>query len=233
MRREQRARASTAVLTRAIVSTVRLAITYRKVRESRYSWGGIAIAMRLVMKTIKMMMFSPLLLSTLAACTADPELQTVPPMAACVGYPNCGAVVQPACPGPNCGSPVPVHPNCAPVIATGPLCDIDTRQVVQSEDGHLVEVVTSHGRLFEFENGTPIQPDVNSIFSPVPAPAVAATPVGAAHIGTDLSSIPLYALGPCAGRPGPACVFDTHAFVLLPEGRFLEYVTVDGRQWVF
>jgi hypothetical protein len=123
-------------------------------------------------------------------------------------------------------------------------CAIDTRTVVENQ-GHFIEVITSRGRLFEFENGAPIQAGVG--FAPTPGygyPPVASpyppvtpytgVPAVVPAIGAvDLMSIPLYAQGPCAGFTPGACVFDTHAFVRLPGNRLAEYITANGRQWVF
>jgi len=102
----------------------------------------------------------------------------------------------------------------------GTSCELDTRQIVEKQ-GRYFEILTSRGRLFEFENGVPVQ-------AAGLLPNVIAGPGG-----YDLLQVPLYAQGPCAGMPALACVFDSQAFVLLPEGRFLEYVTVGSRQWVF
>lgn len=99
----------------------------------------------------------------------------------------------------------------------GPYCKLDTRQIVELQ-GRFLEVVTSRGRLFEMENGMPVQPGVG-----IPGPNGA----------VDLTTVPLYAAGPCAGRAPGTCVFDTHAFVLLPPNRLVEYVTTMGRQFVF
>jgi hypothetical protein len=120
-----------------------------------------------------------------------------------------------------------VPPNCPPP----PTCDFDTRQVVETQ-GRYIEIVTSSGRLFEFENGLPVQaagllPQLT--YTPTAA-GVAAQAVPGAY---DLTQVPLYAQGPCAGMAPGSCNFDTQAWVLLPEGRFLEYVTVQNRQYVF
>lgn len=136
----------------------------------------------------------------------------------------------------NARAPEPRETNGADVAAgtvpvAGPnalACSLDTRVVVEHV-GHFIEVITSRGRLFELDNGVPIQTTMG-----IPAPAFSWGGAGGApSTGLDLSSVPLYAQGPCFGAPPLACVFDTHAFVRLPEGRLLEYVTANGRQWVF
>jgi hypothetical protein len=170
------------------------------------------------------------------ACSIEPRVDTTP-----LGGTS-GVVGAPGAPGG-------VLP-----LAGGP-CAIDTRTVVE-QGGRLIEIVTSRGRLYEFENGVPIQPPVGvAAYGGYPgypatatpgypgypgypgAPGGAAAPYpgvpGALATGIELQSVPLYAQGPCAGAAPRACVFDTHAFVRLPEGRFLEYVTAYGRQWVF
>lgn len=133
--------------------------------------------------------------------------------AAAIGTPAAGA---PLVPGPG-----------APVVPGGPVnplsCQVDTRVVVENA-GHFIEILTSRGRLFEYDNGVPVQTTIG-------APAISFT--GMPTTGIELTSVPLYAQGPCLGAGPTQCVFDTHAFVRLPEGRLLEYVTAAGRQWVY
>ncbi len=169
------------------------------------------------MQTIKRL--AGFLLLMTAGCSVQPRVDTAPIGATdpVTGVPPNGTPVYqtPACGYYGCaqpGGPTPVY---------GYGCDIDTRQVVEVP-GHFFEIITSRGRLFEFENGMPIQAGVGF---PIQYPSTPGE--------VDLTTIPLYAQGPCAGMPAGACVFDTQAFVRLPEGRFLEYVTVGGRQWVF
>jgi len=125
-------------------------------------------------------------------------------------------------------------------VGVASACKLDTRQVVESQ-GRFYELVTSRGRLFAFENGAPVAlanaagawptPYATTAYPGQQYPAAYPTPAVAGAV--DLTQIPLYAAGPCQARGPNACVFETHAFVLLPGNRLLEYVTGGGRQWVF
>jgi hypothetical protein len=90
-----------------------------------------------------------------------------------------------------------------------PSCTLDTHAVVHF-NGRLVETITHRGRLSTFESdGTPWPAN-----------------------GMDLTSVPYYAQGPCAGRVPGRCTFDTRSY-LLDRDRFLEYITAYGVHWVF
>lgn len=173
-----------------------------------------------IVRTITTTGFVATTMLVLSACSLQPRIDTNGAQNGVAG--SSGAVVQqpPPCVGPNCPPPLPV-------AAT---CDLDTRQVVETQ-GRFIEIVTSRGRLFEFENGLPVQVAglIPQLTYSSAYPGAAAAVPGA----YDLTQVPLYAQGPCAGLPAGGCVFDTQAWVLLPEGRFLEYVTVQNRQWVF
>jgi hypothetical protein len=176
------------------------------------------------------------LLALATACSVTPRIDGTTTNPAAVTGTGTGLV--PGTPGAVVGAPGTV----AGVGVGAGTCAFDTRTVVQDQGGHFVEIITSRGRLFEFENGVPLQPGTSFVtpaFAPtVPiapgmpvAPAMPGAVVGAGAV--DLTSVPLYAQGPCAGLAPGMCAFDTHAFVLLPPGRLLEYVTAGGRQWVF
>lgn len=126
-------------------------------------------------------------------------------------------------PPPYPGGALGPQPPGPPIAPGHPLgCEIDTRQVVESQ-GRFFEVLTSRGRLFEFENGAPVQPGVGLPNFTFPQPGA-----------IDLTTVPLYAQGPCAGHAPGTCAFDTQAFVVLPGSAHIrEYVTAFGRQWVF
>lgn len=49
--------------------------------------------------------------------------------------------------------------------------------------------------------------------------------------GSTLASYPRYANGPCAGKTGTACVFDTHTVYVQSDGTRRESVTADGKYW--
>jgi hypothetical protein len=165
-----------------------------------------------------------------SACSIEPRVDSTPT------------------PGAN-GVPTGIPGAVPPIVPGGGACAIDTRTIVE-QGGRIIEIVTARGRLYEFENGVPIQPPVGvAAYGGYPgyaapaagypgypgaSPAFGGPPAAAGlATGIELQSVPLYAQGPCAGQAPRACVFDTHAFVRLPEGRFLEYVTAYGRQWVF
>lgn len=188
-------------------------------------------------------------IAAMSACTAEvPTVDQQQMAAVCPPGQVCanGGVVATCPPGQVCATGPTVCPpgQVCPGIVPAGYCRLDTRQVVEAH-GHIIEIVTSRGQLFEFENGISVQPATASYLPvpytpivaapggpPVVAPGVAAPPA-ALGLGSELTSVPLYAAGPCLGAPPGQCHFETHAFVLLPEGRLLEYVTLAGRQWVF
>jgi len=157
--------------------------------------------------------FSSLIAIASAACSLEPKLDQSGLPQNGVFPPTAGGGVVPPPGTPGAGVP----------YATAPFgCGLDTRQVVETQ-GRFFEIVTSRGRLFEFENGAPVQPGVGLPSYTFPQPGA-----------IDLTTVPLYQQGPCAGQPAGACEFETHAFVVLPGTVHIrEYVTAFGRQWIF
>jgi hypothetical protein len=96
-----------------------------------------------------------------------------------------------------------------PVAGSGQNCMIDTHATIRYE-GRLLETLTGGGKLFNFE--------LNGVSWP--------------GNGADLTTVPHYAAGPCAGVPAGTCRFDTRAFVNV-NGQVLEYISAYGRNWTF
>jgi hypothetical protein len=94
-------------------------------------------------------------------------------------------------------------------IPVGGHCEFDTHAILQFQ-GRIIESITSHGRLFNFEeNGSPWPTN-----------------------GMDLTTVPYFAAGPCAGQTPGHCVLDTRSFALFGDS-LIEFVTANGRSWAF
>ena len=79
-------------------------------------------------------------------------------------------------------------------------------------DGHLVESISAYGKYYNFDatDGYKAWPDN----------------------GSDLTTVPRYAAGPCKGRAAGQCVFDTRTFVTL-AGKLTESITAHGKAYNF
>jgi hypothetical protein len=123
------------------------------------------------------------------ACAVAPATGTCPPGQAIV---NGACAVAPSGTGP------------------APGCVFDTHTVFMFQ-GRVVESITSHGHLFNFEaDGSPWPTN-----------------------GMDLTQVPYFAAGPCAGQAPGTCKLDTRTFALFPGNHLIEFVTAAGRSWAF
>src|SRR5689334_7961070 len=99
------------------------------------------------MKRPNMIMGSLLASAFAAACTAE-----VPTVDQTGPGPGQQACINGYCPPPP-PPPMPCPPGTVcPTAYPAGYCNLDTRQVVQAQ-GRFIEIVTSRGALFEFENG--------------------------------------------------------------------------------
>ena len=89
----------------------------------------------------------------------------------------------------------------------GTPCAFDTRTFV-NVNGQLVESLTADGRYFAFDRNGNRMPES----------------------GTDLSSVPRSASGPCQGRPAGQCMFDTRTDGV-SDNKLVEIVTAGGTVW--
>ena len=169
------------------------------------------------MKALPITALCALVATTIAACTATAPAESgvaavgttgLPPPTpcpagsvfvngACATAP--GAATPTPVPAPTNGTPVPV-PTPGPVPALAH-CEFDTHAILQFQ-GRLIESITSRGRLFNFEeNGSPWPTN-----------------------GLDLTSVPYFAAGPCAGQAPGHCNLDTRSFALFGD-TLIEFVT--------
>lgn len=89
-------------------------------------------------------------------------------------------------------------------------CKFDTRTFVYLE-GEWVESISAYGRAWNFVGTRAWKPDKQ---------------------GRLLSGVPKYANGPCEGRSGSSCRFDTRTFAKI-EGRLIESITIGNEYWNF
>jgi hypothetical protein len=154
--------------------------------------------------------------TTLATACSDASPSTLAdagsvPMSAPIPGAGAGAGIGGGVPGaggvvPAPGAPAPVPAPAAPIV---PACVNDTHTVFYF-DGRLIESVTNRGRLFNFEaNGAPWPTN-----------------------GMDLTAVPYYAAGPCAGRAPGTCMLDTRTFATFGT-KLIEFVTAYGHSWAF
>lgn len=129
------------------------------------------------------------------------------PVAVGTGVAGTGGIA-PAAPAPT-PAPAPAPAPALPGAPLAPACVNDTHTVFYF-DGRLIESVTNRGRLFNFE----------------------ANGVAWATNGMDLTAVPYYAAGPCAGRAPGTCFIDTRTFATFGS-KLIEFVTAYGRSWAF
>jgi hypothetical protein len=90
-------------------------------------------------------------------------------------------------------------------------CAFDTRAFLTVQ-GHLIESISAYGKYWNFDADDAYKPwDGN---------------------GSDLTSVPRYANGPCQGRAAGTCVFDTRTFLTV-QGRQIESISAYGKYWNF
>jgi len=90
---------------------------------------------------------------------------------------------------------------------SGAGCQFDSRTMLQ-RGGETFESITAYGRYYNFTDG-----------------------VGWKSNGSLLTSVPRYAAGPCAGRSGADCTFDSRDIRVLLDGTRLESITAYGRHY--
>lgn len=86
-------------------------------------------------------------------------------------------------------------------------CHFETRAFIEVDD-RVVETVTVNGRLYQYYRD-------GSRFS---------------SNGTDLTAIPRYAVGPCAGRAAGSCKLDSRTYGVY-ENQLVEVVSLGGSIW--
>ena len=122
---------------------------------------------------------------------------------------------------PSASSPVVTTPAPGTIITApppgsgGPIpspnaCVFDTHTILMFQ-GRVIESITARGKLYNFEaNGT-----------------------GWPTNGMDLTQVPYFASGPCAGKTPGTCHFDTRTFAMFGQNRLIEFVTANGKSWAF
>jgi hypothetical protein len=85
-------------------------------------------------------------------------------------------------------------------------CYFQSRTFYASDDGRLVESITAQGRLWEFDTATD-------------------EPLVGNWSGTDLTAVPRFARGPCAGVKEGACVITTRTYLVAANNRATESLT--------
>lgn len=101
----------------------------------------------------------------------------------------------------GCATPTPTPSNA---------CTFETHTAFPFQ-GKVIESVTHHGRLYNFEvNGNPWTTN-----------------------GMDLSEVAYFASGPCSGRGAGQCMFETRAFAMFPGNHLIEFVTASGKSWAW
>jgi hypothetical protein len=160
---------------------------------------------------------SGLVLALASACGGEPAPGSIPaPDGGAVSLPANGAAsgAAPAAPSSCPPGQSIVNGACA---ATGgapppaaPGCSFDTHTVFMFQN-RVIESLTSHGRLFNFEaDGSPWPTN-----------------------GMDLTQVAYFAAGPCSGQGAGQCKFDTRTFALFPGNHLIEFVTAGGRSYAW
>jgi len=112
----------------------------------------------------------------------------------------------------NACAPAPVVP-APPVtpVVPGAACAFDTHTIFYFQNRVVESITTKRGKLYNFDaDGT-------------------AWPSN----GMDLTEVPYFATGPCAGRAPGTCHFDTRTFAFFAPNHLIEFITAYGRSWAF
>jgi hypothetical protein len=99
------------------------------------------------------------------------------------------------------------------VVPVAPVagCGFDTHTVLMFQGKVVESITTKRGTLFNFEADGSAWPSN----------------------GMDLTTVPYFAAGPCAGRGPGQCHFDTRTFAFFAPNHLIEFVTAYGRSWAW